>query len=44
MSKICSNGYVPKYQKDLPWYERDMVSYIDYLKYKEIKDDPHYYF
>ena len=46
MSKICSIGYVPKYQKDyseLLWYERDMV-YIDHLKYKQMKHDPDHYF
>ena len=34
MSKIVANKYVPTYQEDyykLPWYERDMMSYIDYV-------------
>ena len=47
MSKFCSNGYVPRCQKDysnLPWYERDIVSYIDHLKYREMRDEPDHYF
>ena len=47
MSKIVANKYVPTYQEDyykLPWYERDMMSYIDYLKYKDMHDDPDSYF
>ena len=47
MSKIVANKYVPTYQEDyynLPWYERDMMSYIDYLKCKDMHDDPDSYF
>ena len=43
MNKIVANTYVPTYQEDynqLPWYERDMKSYIDHVKYKTIRDDP----
>ena len=43
MNKIVANTYVPTYQEDynqLPWYERDMKSYIDRVKYKTIRDDP----
>ena len=35
--------YVPEFSEDygkLPWYERDFITYIDWLKYKEMKDNP----
>ena len=35
--------YVPEFSVDydkLPWYERDFITYIDWLKYKEMKDNP----
>ena len=47
MNKIVVDSYVPKYQEDYSkflWYERDMVSYIDHLKYREMRDDPDHYF
>ena len=47
MSKIFSDKYILKYQKDclkLLWYERDMMTYFDYLKCKEMRDDPDSYF
>lgn len=37
--KFLGHQYIPKYEKDyfdLPWYERDLMSYIDHLKYKEM--------
>ena len=47
MSKFCSSGYFPRHQKDysdFPWYERDRVSYIDHLKYREMRDESNHYF
>ena len=47
MSKIVSNKYVATYQEDcykLPWYERDVMSYIDYIKYKDTHNNPDSYF
>lgn len=47
MSKIFSDKYILKYQKDclkLLWYERDMMTYFDHLKCKEMRDDPDSYF
>ena len=47
MNKVVANKYVPTFQEDcfkLPWYERDMMSYIDNVKYKTIRDDPDQYF
>ena len=47
MSKIFAGSYVSKYQEDyfkLPWYERDLISYIDHLKYKDMSDDLDSYF
>ena len=47
MNKIVANKYVPTYQEDyfkLPCYERDMISYIDHVKYKTMRDDPDQYF
>ena len=43
MSKFVANKYGLTYQEDyrkLPWYERDMMSYIDHVKYKTMRDDP----
>ena len=39
--------YVPKFQEDyfkLPWYERDLMSYYNHLKYQEIIQNPNNYF
>ena len=39
--------YVPEYAKNyyrLPWDERDFMTYYDYLKYKEMSDQPDHYF
>ena len=47
MSKIFSDKYILKYQKDclkLLWYERDMMTYFDHLKCKEMRDEPDSYF
>ena len=47
VSEIIANKYVPTYQEDyykLHWYERDMMYYIDYLRYKNMRDDPGSYF
>ena len=38
---------MPTYQEDyknLPWYQRDMRSYIDHVKYKTMRGDPDQYF
>lgn len=46
MSKYFAGSYVPKYQEDyfkLPWYERDMMTYIDWSKYKDMADNPDFY-
>ena len=43
MSKTVASKYVPTYQEDyckLLWYERDMMSYIDHVKYKTMRDVP----
>ena len=47
MSKIVANKHVPTYQEDyskLPWYETDMMSYIDHMKYRSMCDNPNSYF
>ena len=47
MNNIYVNKYVLPYQKDykdLPWYEKDFMTYIDCLKYKEMKENPDRYF
>ena len=47
MSKIVANKYVPTYQEDyskLPWYERDMMTYINHIKYRTMRDNPDSYF
>ena len=47
MNKVVANKYVPTFQEDcfkLPWYDRGMMSYIDNVKYKTIRDDPDQYF
>ena len=47
MNKIVANKYVPTYLEDyykLPWHERDMMSYIDHINYRTMRDDPHQYF
>ena len=45
-NKIVANKYVPTYQDyyKLPWYERNMMSYIDCIKYRTMRDDPDHYF
>ena len=46
-NRILGDSYVPKYSQDyytLPWYERDVVTYIDWLKYKDMFDNPNEYF
>ena len=40
VTKIVANKYAPTYQEDyrkLPRYERDMMSYIDYIRYKSMR-------
>ena len=47
MNKIIANKYVPIYHEDyykLPWYGRDMMGYIDHIKYRTMRDDPDQYF
>ena len=44
---FSSSSYVPKYSENyfnLPSYKRDMMTYYDYLKYKEMSDNPENYF
>ena len=46
-TKIFGDKCVPAYAEDyysLPWYERDFMTYYNYLKYKEMSDDPDCYF
>lgn len=46
MSKFFDGKYVPKYHKNyikLPWYEKDLMTHYDYLKYKDMSDNPEYY-
>ena len=41
--KILGDTYIPKFAKnynDLSWYERDFISYIDWLKYKQMMSNP----
>ena len=43
MSKTVASKYVSTYQEDyykLLWYERDMMSYIDHVEYKTMRDVP----
>ena len=43
MSKCFDGKYVTKYHKDyikLPWYEKDLMTYYDYLKYKDMSGNP----
>ena len=38
---VLGNSYVPPFPPDyskLPWYERDLVAYFNYLDYKEMAD------
>ena len=45
--KFFSHKYVPEYAEDyfkLPWHERDLMSYFDNLKFKEMPDQPDYHF
>ena len=47
MAKFLGHKYIPKYEKDyfdLPWYERNLMSYIDHLKYKEMPDNPNTFY
>ena len=47
MSKLFDGKYVSKYQENyfkLPWYERDLMNYFDYLEYKDMSDEPDRYF
>ena len=47
VTKIVVNKYVPTYQEDyrkLPCYERDMMSYIDYIRYRSIRDNSDLYY
>ena len=47
MAKFLGSSYVLQYRKnyfDLPWYERDLMSYYDHLKYQEMEKDTNYYF
>ena len=44
---ILGPKYVPNYQQnysDLPWYERDLIQYFDYLDYIDTADNPGSYF
>ena len=46
-NKICVGKYIPPYQKDYfsqPWFERDLMTYIDHLKYQECVRNPDNYF
>ena len=46
-NRIFGDSYVPKYSQDhytLPWYERGLVTYIDWLRYNEMSDNPDKYF
>ena len=45
--KFFGHKYVPEYVKNyykLPWCERGFMTYYDYLKYKEMSDQPDHYF
>ena len=46
-NKICVGKYIPPYEKDYfkqAWFERDLMTYIDYLRYPECVRDPDVYF
>ena len=46
INRTAANKYVPTYQEDykkLPWYQRDMMSYIDHVKYKTMRGDTDQY-
>ena len=45
--KFFGQKYVPDYVRDyhsLPWYQRDLMSFFDYFKYKDMSDNPDFYF
>ena len=47
MSKFVANKDGLTYQEDYhkrSWYEKNMMSYIDHVKYKTTRDDPDQYF
>ena len=47
MSKFFGPKYAPKHQEDyfkLPYYERDLMSYYDHLKYQEMTENSDDYF
>lgn len=47
MAKFFGSKYIPPFQEDLskiPWYERDLMKYIDRLKYEEMFENPDAYF
>ena len=47
MAKFFGPKYVPKFKEGynkLPWYERDLMTYYDHLKYQEVIEDPNNYF
>ena len=46
-NRILGDSYVSKYSQDcytLPWYKRDLVTYIDWLRYNEMSDNHDEYF
>ena len=45
--KFLGEKYAPEYSENyfsLLWYERDLITYFNHLKYKEMTDDPNFYF
>ena len=45
--KFFGQKYAPDYVRDyhsLPWYQRDLMSYFNYFKYKDMSDNPDFYF
>lgn len=46
-NKIYAVKYFPRYEDiyiNLPWFERDLMAYIDHLKCQESIKDPNDYF
>ena len=46
-NKIYAVKYIPRYQEncfELPWFERDLMTYVDHLKYQKCVKDSNDYF
>ena len=46
-NKIYAVKYIPRYQEnyfELPWFDRDLMTYVDHLRYQEYAKDSNDYF